>query len=142
LCHSLDFECVRRGPGFWHLDNDLLSNVLFQADIEHFWSKWQNKVHLFDNPLVWWDSAKLHFKTIAIKRAKIRGKLWRHEHPKLERKLERLQVKAYNGNNFEIEQHDRGIISSVFKKGDRTLRKNWLTTDYKILMKALANRLQ
>lgn len=41
----------------------------------------------------------------------------------------------------------RGIISLLFKKGDRTLLKNWrpitlLTTDYKILTKALANRLQ
>ena len=41
----------------------------------------------------------------------------------------------------------RGITSLLFKKGDRTLLKNWkpitlLTTDYKILTKALANRLQ
>ena len=77
----------------------------FQADIEHFWSEWQNKVYLFDNPLVWWDRANLHFKTIAIKRAKIRGKLRRHEHAKLERELERLQVKANNGNSFDIEHY-------------------------------------
>ena len=41
----------------------------------------------------------------------------------------------------------RGIISLVFKKGERSLLKNWrpttlLTTDYKMLTKALANRLQ
>ena len=102
---TLDFECVRRGPGFWHFNNDLLNDVLFQADIEHFWSEWQNKVHLFDSPLVWWDRAKLHFKTIAIKRAKIRGKLRRHERAKLERELGRLQVKANNGNSIEIEQY-------------------------------------
>ena len=41
----------------------------------------------------------------------------------------------------------RGVISLLFKKGDRTVLKNWrpitlLTTDYKILTKALANRLQ
>ena len=40
----------------------------------------------------------------------------------------------------------RGVISLLFKKGDRTQLKNWrpitlLTTDYKILSKALANRL-
>ena len=39
----------------------------------------------------------------------------------------------------------RGIISLVFKKGDRTLLKNWKsislqTTDCKFLTKALANR--
>ena len=31
---TLDFDRVRRGPGFWHFNNDLLSDVLFQADIE------------------------------------------------------------------------------------------------------------
>ena len=40
----------------------------------------------------------------------------------------------------------RGVISLLFKKGDRTQLKNWrpitlLTTDYKILSKALAKRL-
>ena len=38
------------------------------------------------------------------------------------------------------------MITLLFKKGDRTLLKNWrpvtlLNTDYKILTKALANRL-
>ena len=41
----------------------------------------------------------------------------------------------------------RGVISLIFKKGDRTKLKNWrpitlLNTDYKILTKALTNRLQ
>ena len=40
----------------------------------------------------------------------------------------------------------RGVITLIFKKGDRTRLKNWrpitlLTTDYKILTKALATRL-
>ena len=59
----------------------------------------------FRQPLVWWDRAKLHFKTIVIKRAKIRGKLRRHECAKLERELERMQLKANNGNSFDIEQY-------------------------------------
>ena len=41
----------------------------------------------------------------------------------------------------------RGIITLILKKGDRMRLKNWrpillLTTDYKILTKALANRLK
>ena len=58
-------------------------------------------VHLFENPWFGLNRAKLHFKTIAIQRAKIRLKLQR---AKLEREVERLQVKANNGNSFYIEQ--------------------------------------
>ena len=63
------------------------------------------QVTSFRQPFGLVDRAKLHFKTIAIKRAKIRGKLRHHERAKLERELERLQVKANNGNSFDIEQY-------------------------------------
>lgn len=49
-------------------------------------------------------------------------------------------------NGFLTVSQRRGMITLLFKKGDRTLLKNWrpvplLNTDYKILTKALANRL-
>ena len=53
---------------------------------------------------------------------------------------------AFQHGSLSVTQQ-RGIITLVFKKGDRTKLKNWrpitlLTTDYKILTKALANRLK
>ena len=53
---------------------------------------------------------------------------------------------AFRVGHLTVSQR-RGIISLLFKKGDRTLLKNWrriilLTTNHKILSKALANRLQ
>ena len=53
---------------------------------------------------------------------------------------------AYENGSLALSQR-RGVISLVFKKGDRTKLKNWrpitlLNTDYKILTKALGNRLQ
>ena len=53
---------------------------------------------------------------------------------------------AFQHGSLSVTQR-RGIITLVFKKGDRTKLKNWrpitlLTTDYKILNKALANRLK
>ena len=53
---------------------------------------------------------------------------------------------AYENGSLALSQR-RGLISLLFKKGDRTKLKNWrpitlLNTDYKILTKALANRLQ
>jgi len=53
---------------------------------------------------------------------------------------------AFKHGTLSITQR-QGIITLLFKKGDRTKLKNWrpitlLTTDYKILTKALANRLK
>lgn len=53
---------------------------------------------------------------------------------------------AFQHGSLSVTQR-RGVITLVFKKGDRTKLKNWrpitlLTTDYKILTKALANRLK
>ena len=53
---------------------------------------------------------------------------------------------AFHAGHLSITQR-RGIITLIFKKGDRSLLKNWrpitlLTTDYKSLTKALAKRLQ
>ena len=53
---------------------------------------------------------------------------------------------AFRAGRLAVSQR-RGIITLLFKKGDRTLLQNWrqitlLTTDYKILSKALANSLQ
>lgn len=53
---------------------------------------------------------------------------------------------ALKAGSLSVTQR-RGIITPIFKKGDRTRLKNWrpitlLTTDYKILTKALANRLK
>ena len=58
---TLNFDQVLRGPGFWHFNNDLLSDSLFQHDIERFWDDCQTKMDDFENPLVWWDKAKFHF---------------------------------------------------------------------------------
>lgn len=102
---SIDFDCIPRGPGYWHFNNDLLSDVIFQSEIERFWDDWQTKFDLFSNPFVWWEKAKHNFKCIAIRRAKIKGKLQRHERSQLERKLKKLQGKAINGNNSDIEKY-------------------------------------
>ena len=60
-------------------------------------------------------------------------------------KLVQVYNYAFRVGHLSVSQQ-RGVISLLFKKGDRTQLKNWrpitlLTTDYKILSKALANRL-
>ena len=71
---------------------------------------------------------------------------YKHFWPLFSDKLLFVYNYAFDSGCLSVSQR-RGIISLVFKKGDRTLLKNWrpitlLTTDYKILTKALANRLQ
>ena len=71
---------------------------------------------------------------------------YKHFWPLFSDKLLLVYNYAFDSGCLSVSQR-RGIISLVFKKGDRTLLKNWrpitlLTTDYKILTKALANRLQ
>ena len=66
--------------------------------------------------------------------------------PILGERLSRVYNYAFNNGLLTVSQR-RGIITLLFKKGDRTQLKNWrpvtlLNTDYKILTKALANRLQ
>ena len=101
---TLNFDQVLHGPGFWHLNNDLLSDSFFKHDIECFWGDWKTKMDNLENPLFWWDNAKFHFKLISIRCAKIRGKLRRHKRLQLEQQLERLQLKAQSGNAFDIER--------------------------------------
>ena len=71
---------------------------------------------------------------------------YKHFWPILGQELANILNFAYDNGSLALSQR-RGIISLIFKKEDRTKLKNWrpitlLNTDYKILTKALANRLQ
>ena len=71
---------------------------------------------------------------------------YKHFWPILGEKLTRVDNYAFREGTLAVSQK-RGVISLLFKKGDRTQLKNWwlvtlLNTDYKILTKVLANRLQ
>ena len=102
---TLDFENVQRGPGYWHFNNDLIQDQAFIAEIEEFWNVWKDKFNDFVDPLVWWDKAKHHFKSIAIRCAKLRGKLQRHEKSQLARNLEKLQARSISGVTRDMEQY-------------------------------------
>ena len=71
---------------------------------------------------------------------------YKHFWPLLGAELTRVYNYSFNNGLLTVSQR-RGIITLLFKKGDRTQLKNWrpvtlLNTDYKILTRALANRLQ
>ena len=71
---------------------------------------------------------------------------YKHFWPILGHELVHIYNYAFDHGQLPLTQR-RGVISLLFKKGDRSLLKNWrpitlLNTDYKILTKALANRLK
>ena len=71
---------------------------------------------------------------------------YKHFWPLFGPRLTQVYNYAFKSGQLSVSQR-RGVISLLFKKGDRTLLKNWrpitlLTADYKILTKALANGLQ
>ena len=71
---------------------------------------------------------------------------YKHFWPLFCTRLTHVYNYAFRSGRLSVSQR-RGVISLLFKKGDRTLLKNWrpitlLTADYKILTKALANGLQ
>ena len=75
----------------------------------------------------------------------ITNNFYKHFWHMLGDKLVQVYNYAFGVGHLSVSQR-RGVISLLFKKGDRTQLKNWrpiilLTTDYKILSKALANRL-
>ena len=80
--------------------------------------------------------------------AGLTNNFYEHFWPILGEKLTQVYNYAFRSGQLSVSQR-RGVITLLFKKGDRTLLKNWrpmaislLTTDYKVLTKALANRLQ
>jgi len=61
---TLNFDQLKRGPGYWHFNNDLLSNAAFESEIHNFWTFWKTKYADFDDPLLWWDRAKQDLRTL------------------------------------------------------------------------------
>ena len=71
---------------------------------------------------------------------------YKHFWPLFCTRLTHVYNYAFRSGRLSVSQR-RGVISLLFKKGERTLLKNWrpttlLTADYKILTKALADGLQ
>ena len=70
---------------------------------------------------------------------------YKHFWPTIGQELTRVFNYCFHHGTLTLAQR-RDVITLIFKKGDRTRLKNWrpitlLTTDYKILTKALATRL-
>ena len=102
---TIDFKQTKRGPGYWHFNNTLLTDKHFTDEITTFWTDWITKQHDFDNLSDWWDKCKHHFKTIATKHATRRRKKQKRRLDTLRRTTDRLQQQATSGLTTDIEQY-------------------------------------
>lgn len=95
----------QRGEGYWHFNNSILTDPIFEEEINAFWTQWLTEKSNFDNPLIWWDRAKLNFTRIAIKRSTMLRKIQRNDCAQLEQNLEHLQQKAMTGTAADQENY-------------------------------------
>ena len=95
----------QRGNGYWHFNNSLLTDHIFNAEINNFWNTWITKKTTFPNLLQWWDKAKYHFKNISIKRSSTLRKIERNERRRLEFKVQKLQNNIANGNDHDTKAY-------------------------------------
>ena len=102
---TLDLSSQPRGDGYWHFNNTLLTDEHFNTAIQNFWTTWLTKKSDFTSPLLWWDRAKQHFKSITIKRSTHLRRLERLARQMLENKLLRLQQRLANGTSTDTEAY-------------------------------------
>ena len=102
---SLNMDNIQRGPSYWHFNNELLQDAVFEAEINDFWAHWLTTYRSFKDPLSWWDKAKHHFKNIAIRHATINNKIKRHKKLQLERLLIHLQDKSKSGLPTNVQNY-------------------------------------
>ena len=101
----LDLNHQPRDPGYWHFNNTILDDAIFNTEICKFWSQWLTEKPNFPTLLEWWVSVKQNFKRIAIKRSVTLRKLERSEYNRLSRDLDRLKIAASTGNPTAMEQY-------------------------------------
>ena len=98
---TINLQQHQRGNGYWHFNNSLLTDHIFNSEINNFWNTWIMKKTTFPNLLQWWYKAKYHFKNISIQRSSTLRKIERNERRRLESKVQKLQNNIANGNDHD-----------------------------------------
>ena len=104
---DIDLSSQPRGEGYWHFNNNLLDDDVFLTEINQFWTNWLTQKTNFTDPLRWWDTAKHHFKNIAIKRSSQIRKSQRNVCHQLEYKIRSLQQKIADGDHTVSEAYQQ-----------------------------------
>ena len=102
---TINLQQQQRGNGYWHFNNSLLNDQIFNGEINNFWNTWITKKNTFPNLLQWWDKAKYHFKNISIQRSTMLRKIGRNECRQLEIKVQRLQNRITNGPHHDTKAY-------------------------------------
>ena len=98
----------QRGNSYWHFNNSLLNDQVFNNEINDFWNTWITKKNTFPNLLQCWDKAKHQFKNISIQRSTMLRKIKRNERRQLENKMQKLQNNITNGTHHDTKTYLQG----------------------------------
>ena len=102
---TINLQQHQHGNGYWHFNNSLLTDHIFNAEINNFWNTWITKKTTFPNLLQWWDKAKYHFKNISIQQSSTLRKIEGNERRRLESKVQKLQNNIANGNDHDTKAY-------------------------------------
>ena len=101
-----NFDDVEKGPGLWILNNTLLFNEEYVAQINKIIDD-EKKCMLYDTEtLIWWDNLKYKIKKFSQVFSKRIAKEKNSEYYCLQNKIQKLSQRIGNGENINIAQYE------------------------------------
>ena len=63
---DINLNEIKRGRGYWKMNNDVIQSSFFKQKFDNFWSDWKETLHRSDNIKYWWDLTKIKIKQLTI----------------------------------------------------------------------------
>ncbi len=93
---------ITMGKGTWHLDNKILTDTVYQDEINALFDEWQDKKQAFPSLLEWWDALKRHIKNISRKHTHKKSIAQRQYAKSIDKRLQNLRRKIPSQNTDEF----------------------------------------
>ncbi|KAK3090919.1 hypothetical protein FSP39_015721 [Pinctada imbricata] len=105
----IDIQIVKRGPGYWKLNNNLLKDTEYQNIIENLIEKYTDKMNVLDSNIqLLWEKLKIEIKENSIRYGILKAKNRKNKIQKLEEKLKE-NLKTLNPNDELIKQTEKEL---------------------------------
>jgi len=88
--HLQSKEYVQRGPGFWKINNSLLSDERFVQDLSSKITEFKTKHDYLDDKGLYWDMIKMEVRGFCVQYTKIKNRERRNTKKHLQRQIDHL----------------------------------------------------